>query len=424
MKIAEVKINSEGQQIKRLLLQYYKIDDPQIAIKLFAKEAGLYETTLARYLRNCITPTEKLRERLEKKFNKGFSELVDTVYSQLNRAIISIQDNIHYYDSESDLVIANNIIKQCNRYRYTELALRAEINLGRIKYNLKMIDAREIIKSAIEKAESLSFYETQVSGVTNLAYLEYTENSGNIQAARNLLKSLEKLVKKEDISPQVEYRYWYTYGITLQLIKQPKQSRRLFKKALELSIDPISQIKCLINIAINLKNEKKYLEAIKIYRKLLRTQEGSQWNMKCSIYNNIANTYLAMGNKEVALNVIKMAIIGMPDDLHINKKIIIYDTYLDISEDCTYIMNNLFKALDHVHHVNENRKLVIDIMNKLILNLIKYRDYDSLYELVVKLEVVIDKEVDLKAKNQFKIYYAEATLELLKNGWKLRKKGC
>lgn len=407
MKITKVTILGEGSQVLRLLSEKYHMDDQEI-IKYYAEKLGLYENTLQRYLMERRIYNQKFIKHLEKEFKRPYEKIVETAEAQITKIIFDVRQNIQQYNRPEDSKILLSLLSLCERYGFEELEIFSQINYGRFLYNSnQIVEGRETIKKACENAIDSSYWNPYVFGQINLAYIE---NEYNPKKARKILKETEEIVLNSNLLTDITYRYWYIYGVSSHLLRQYRQSKKCFKIALNYGPTDEDRLKCKLNQALIYKLEGNYPAALKIYLKIVRTKNRK---MRCIIKNNIASVYFAMKDELQAQKYIFEAIGEMPDDLAEGTKINIIDTYLDINNNYSLIFLDLLSVIKNAKMITDYKKILTDVIEKVVQILIDRKNYQALKELVQAIYDLLQRGVDID-QNKLKVVYADIILYLIK----------
>lgn len=407
MKITKVTILGEGSQVLKLLSEKYSMDAKE-TIKNYAQKLGLYENTLQRYLLERRIYNQKFIKHLESEFKRPYKEIVKTVDVQLEKIISCIRHNIQQYNRPEDSEILLYIMKLCERYGFEELYIFSQINYGRYLYNCsQIVEAKETIKLACQNAYKTSCWNPYVFGQINLAYIE---NEYNPKKARKILKETEEIVLNSNLLTDITYRYWYIYGVSSHLLRQYRQSKKCFKIALNYGPTDEDRLKCKLNQALIYKLEGNYPAALKIYLKIVTTKNRK---MRCIIKNNIASVYFAMKDELQAQKYIFEAIGEMPDDLAEGSKINIIDTYLDINNNYSLIFLDLLSVIKNAKMITDYKKILTDVIEKVVQILIDRKNYQALKELVQAIYDLLQRGVDID-QNKLKVVYADIIINLIK----------
>ncbi len=413
-KIKKIHIEGEGKQILHLLQNKYSLTKEEV-LKQYATKTNLYEKTLKQYLKNKKIQNEKFIKFLEVDFAKSFDELIKTVTSQVIFYVENINEHIHLYNEEHDIINITFLIQLCQQFNMRYHQLIAMGNLARCKANMGLSNtAKELINDVIEKAKVLNYMDLVVFYYTNLAYIE--NNEENYATSRKALKQAEIIINTNTIdNKDVLYKFWYTYGITLTLMGKQGASKRKFLQALRNADNLLSEVKCIFSIALNYKLEGKYSKAISLNVKTL-TRCGNNLEIKSAVLNNIANVYYAQGNAEMAKKYINDAIALMPKEMNVNFKTEVYDSYLTIESDYQKVKDELLQLFTEFGKITEAKKSLYNCIDTLILKLISKENYKALIHFCTYLMDMVSKEVNERDIEQLKTKIGDIMIFFIKKG--------
>lgn len=387
MKVTEIKLEGEGHQLLSKLKEKYNLSKHEL-IKFYAEKIGLYPNTLRQYLKNKIVTNDKFKKQIEEEFSTAYENIVQTIEFQLKHYVEVIRDNIEIYNSLEDTAMLESLVAFTKNYGFPYLELIALGNLCRHKHNLRPRqnnEAKKLMIDIINQSKSKGFKDLEVYYKLNLAYIENTDE--NYKCAKKILKGVEI---NETIPITIIYRYWYTYGITLEYLQQYAAARKMFKESINFATQGVEKIKSTINIALTFKLEGKYKSALKWYEAAYNLCDDDT-ELQCIILNNMATTYAESNDLKNARICINRAVEIMPINMRISRKINVYDTFLSLENDLDGMIEEIIQCLAYSDQAIDNRRFIMSCIDKFIDRLKEKEKIEDLKELARKLKFIINR---------------------------------
>jgi len=405
LKKEQVLIQGEGLQIKALL--------SESQLNKIAEELNLNIDTINQYLRRKKLPIKFINE-LRKLYPSIWSKL-KKLEEQLETILLEIKEEIEVYEGEEDSEIFEYLMEQTSKIKNQYLFILAKGNYGRFMINRKKTcQAEKILKEVIALSEKNNFHDLAIDYTIEMAYSLYLEK--RFKEGLNEIIQVESQVKKICLSERHEtcYRFFYFKGILLEALKQHPKARNEFKKAIDFTENQFKIGRAFMNLAISYKNDGHYPSAIKYNEKALDIYKKlNDIEMISIIKNNMANVYFKINEIEKALFLIKSAIDEAPENILLNRKLNMYNSYFEIANFANYDLKNIVESIFSLLREGEKiiqNKFIIQESVELILNNCMIEQKKKLLTIFLEL---LSKELEEYELEFFKARVGEITLALI-----------
>ncbi len=402
LKFKDIKIKSQGKQIKEKILEKFNSLDE------FANLIDLYPDSLRRYLRSAKMPNS-FKLKLVNKLNMGYDEIVLSDIQQITGLVENVFENIEAYRDEKDIKVLKRLKELCLENNMSLEIAKMNRNISIYYYNKKdMGFAIEYMRWAIGGVKN--DYDFLVSSMSLLGLMYFFKH--DYSKSKDILEKAEVFLPKLKDNSMLFY-YYYRRGVLYSCMyaEDPEKievSKKMFVEALSFAKENFQLGFAIMNIGlvygkqgIVCKKQDTFQKAIKYYNEALEIFE-EDFN-KSVVYNNLADVYKLIGNYEKALHYIKQAFKYLGDK-DISKSFIYYQTYVQIKilkGESKQIIEKLKELLERVDDFFIYKDVIIAGI-KTIINYGKiYENIEVLQELddlIVKLVKGSDEEYDKELK--------------------------
>lgn len=384
--VKDVKVEREGHQAKKIILEN------GYTIEQYARKIFMNKDTLKRYCRK-----DKINNTLKEAIQKDFKCVIDNTLVIQNK-ILHIKDNILNHTNQEDFETIDMLIKYCDIYK---LDVKYKIIILSTMAEYKFLtrqssEAIKLLREVINLSKKENIINLYIQDVTKLAKFLYDVNE--LESAIFELKEIKYIINKYGHEYAKESSSYYNrYGVLIQK-NNGSLAKEYYRNAIKYNED---NIRPYLNIAILYIKIKDYIKALGFLYKAKQKAKSNTLLLK--INNNIADTYILMGNFLMANDYINCAIdYCKNNDIGINDFIAVYITYVELlkkqNKDIRIAFNYILEKLKKTYKISANRKEIVKYINVLI-DLVK-DDNDRNLGLLNVIEQLIDKEIDIKEKER------------------------
>ncbi len=374
--LSDIKILTEGQQIKNAILQKYS------SIEEFAEEVMLYPDSLKRYLRSKKCGSATFRIKLTQAMGMGYYQIVLSPEEQIHRYVLNVTDNINDYNDEDSLLVLETLKNMCVKENMIIESAMMFRNIGMHYFSRSLNDsAIEFIKLSIMTIADRNMNCLTIQYLLEIAMV-YFYNLEYEKAKKSYEKAERLISDGVEVDQETLYYFYYRYGVLYNTIGRYERAKGMFEKALSLSLNCTQKGDATMNIGINYKKQGLYKNALEYYEKALITFENHRGKLSW-VYNNMAETYRCIQQFEQALISINMAYDHVEAN-NFEKLFVYHQTYAQIVEQMGQYrkgIDKLFETLSKIGDGFVHRKYIVNGINNMIKIVKKHNDEAALKEL-------------------------------------------
>jgi len=266
-KVKEIKIISEGKQLKNILEEKYPYEE-------LLEMLQLKENTLRKYLGAREISGKKFIAQLEELFQKPYNQIVNTIEDQLRDYIVTMKNTIHEYRTPADNKTVADAYNLALKYSQPYEQLMADANFAMYYANMGLpIWGAGRLEKMLESCVQYDFKELIVHYNIHLAGIYFNQEEYNKEKIRTVLNRVQVILDGEsskNVVPQEdEFSYYSFSGDVLREWVEHQQAREMYHKSLDYTSDDIKIASIYNNIGLTYYHQEEYDTAIDWYNRAL-----------------------------------------------------------------------------------------------------------------------------------------------------------
>lgn len=369
LKLEDITILNEGQQIKR------KIEEKYGSIKDFYEIEKPTELSLKAIRNYCsfdkITSTN-LKILMLKLLNEGWDEIIISDVEQIKDIVSKIYRDIRLYNEDEDYALLEKVRALCFKFGLiNETALMLRCLAKHFYFRNNNMETLKYYNEAINLIENINI-DTLIIIMVELAEYHYMERE--VKEAESLfIKAQNYIDNSEKVSNAAIYKYYFKRGIMLNSEGRHSDARGYIEKSIMYAGDNTESNSdkgaAYMAIGSTYKREGVYVEAKENYFKSLFEFHVKDIHGRATALNNVADIYCIFNEYDEAIKYIKAAMELLEKDSITYKHLIIAETYAEIKlmvEDtsaCYEYFDIIKKTVDTSINKKNIKNSIISIIN-------------------------------------------------------------
>lgn len=327
--IKDIKILSEGQQVKKAILSKYKSLEEFVEDNCVVKHS-----TLIRYVKSKKIKSQQFKENLPVLLNMKYIDVFKTVEQQIEEYIEIVYLNIKRYNSVNDENFLEYLKQQCLKYNMNIALAKMYscIGLNSLYTNNLDISIYYIQKSLrMYQDYNKDIFVTHMQICLMVAYISNKQS----KEAYEISLLIEDKFKDEFYIDKLNHKYllyvYYMNTSTMYLDKlYYNKALKMCHNALKYAQDDSQKSRTWNNIGNIYAAENKYQSAYTSYKMGLSLLDKRENIRRCMFYNNLATMFYKKEDYESGLFYCEKAL-QLPGDRYHNHRILLkYSTYCEI----------------------------------------------------------------------------------------------
>ena len=385
-KMSEIKLLSEGHQVKKAILQSFG------SIEQFADKVNMYPESVKRYLRSRAINSATFKIKLTQAIGKGYDQIVLTDEEQIRAHIIELA-KVSVFEDGSIMAKLDSLRRLCLK----NSMIREKAILYRIyaKYYGQAGSnelSLEFMKLAIATALDIGESDMIIQLKVELAYMYICcKNYTDAQTCFTSVSNYFQGIGAESPSRELSYSYFFWYGILSLTLKDFEGGRDLLIKALELAPNSTEKGNAIMNIGNSYKEQSDFPNAMSYYQKSLCEFGNNNTESYIVIYN-IAELYWLQGKYKDAADTIEIAL-NYFEDKYVEGIFSVLQVYIKIHEDIGQyetVVHKLLSVVKKAKLYKQNDKYLTSAIHEL-LRIIKKYAYNTVIDELEQLLVCMIK---------------------------------
>ena len=219
----------------------------------------------------------------------------------------NITDNIRSYNTENGINALYKMKRLCNRKTMTEETARMTRNIGMYHfYRNDTKKASKYLNESIRIAKQEKLFNALVGFLSDKGLVFFYDLK--YQTAKRLYLQAFKLLNCVDnLDKRTKHLLYYRAGILYCYMKDYNNSLLMLNQALDYAEEITDKGWSIVNIGVNYRRQGLYNEALWEYNKVLELYGENYAIERSHIHNNIAHTYMDIGEHKIAMENINKA---------------------------------------------------------------------------------------------------------------------